>query len=170
MPSLKLASHLRRSHNEEVFESQLKRIRPDIKCEYEPETFVLFPNLPGTDGMIGAITYTPDYKLTFPNGKVMWVEVKGFARAADHIKDKLADWYITNKLKQGYIMATQFGSKRRGTWGWFRYSQSGVVSRIDKAIKNGTKLTVGKNKVDPKEMFNNLNDFWAWLKVWEEAE
>lgn len=162
MPSLKLKPWERRSRNEEQFEAELKK--RGISYEYEPETMVLMPSCNGTDGKIGSTTYTPDYKLTFPNGKVMWIEVKGFARAADLLKNKLADWYITNKRQQGYMMVSQFGTKSRGTWGWYRYSQCNVLSRIDKAIKKGVDMTVGKNKIDPRTV--HPDDFWTWLDKW----
>lgn len=164
MPSLKLKPWQRRSRNEEQFEAELKK--RNIKYTYEPRSFELMPNMKGTDGMIGAITYTPDFKLEFPNGKVLWVEVKGFARAADMIKDKLADWYITNKLGEGYIMVTQYGAIKRGTKDWFRYSQSNVLSRIDNAIKDGKTITVGKSQIDPYKMFDNQQNFWQWLEEW----
>lgn len=65
MPSVKLKPGERRSENERFFEAELKR--RGIVYEYEPTTFILMPAQQGTEGIIPAITYTPDYKLTINN-------------------------------------------------------------------------------------------------------
>lgn len=152
MPSVKLQPGQRRSENEIQFEAELKR--RGIQYEYEPETFTLMPTLEGTDGRIPAITYTPDYKITI-NGKVIWIEVKGFARGADLLINRLADWYFTKKRNEMYLMVSQFGSLETGTKGWYRYSQKGAVSNIKRGILKKT-IKWDKDKT-------SLRDLWTWL-------
>jgi hypothetical protein len=36
----------------------------------------------------GTVSYTPDFRLTYANGKQIWVEVKGFLKAQDKTKIK----------------------------------------------------------------------------------
>lgn len=153
MPSVKLAAGERRSLNEVQFEAELKR--RGIKYSYEPETFTLMPTQPGTDGRIPAITYTPDYRLEI-NGKILWIEVKGFARGADLLINRLADWYFTVKRKEAYLMVSQFGSWETGTKSWYRYSQKAAVSNIKRGI---LEKTIHWDKDNTK-----LKDLWTWLE------
>lgn len=149
---MKLQPGQRRSENEINFERELQK--RGIKYEYEPKTFVLMPTQEGTEGRIPAITYTPDYRIEL-NGKVIWVEVKGFARGADLLINRLADWYFTKKRNELYLMVSQFGSLETGTKGWYRYSQKAAVSNIKRGI---LKKTIHWDKNNTR-----LKDLWAWL-------
>lgn len=63
------------------------------KWEFEPHTFT-FPGVTR-----GAVCYTPDFRLTYPDGSTEWIEVKGWEKPADRGKwKKLRQYYPLVKL------------------------------------------------------------------------
>ena len=148
MPSIKLKPGQRRSQNEYNFESELKK--RNIKYEYEPETIIIFPEFRHYWGKVSPITYTPDYKLYY-NGRVIWVEVKGFARAEDFIKEKLAAKYFADK-GEIFTMVSNFGTYETGTKAFYRYNKRSVVTTAIRRIK------------DKKQVGTNIPTFWDELQ------
>lgn len=72
-----MRSKKRRSGFEELVEEALTKLKPDIKFEYEPESFEF----------VDTKTYTPDFKITGKRGKeVYYVEAKGWFDAGDRKK------------------------------------------------------------------------------------
>ena len=131
----KLKAGQRRSQTEREFEAGLNK--RGYTYEYEPKTFTMIPELTGTLGKISKTTYTPDFKI-MKNNKVIWIEVKGFARGADHLKFKLADWYFQKKGEE-FLVCGIFGTLKRGTKGTYSYSAKRQISRIEKQIDKGKK-------------------------------
>lgn len=158
MPTVKLEAWERRSRTERYFENELKK--RNIKYSYEPITVVLIPELKGTFGTHAATTYTPDFKLEI-DGKIIWVETKGFARARDHLIFKLADWFFT-KRGESYIVVGHFGAKTYGTRGFYRYKYKNVISRFDKWIKKGDKKVEELNL--PPTFFEELDELLDKIK------
>lgn len=66
----------------------------EVTCwEFEPHTFV-FSGISR-----GSVCYTPDFKITYPDGSVEWLEVKGWERSRDRTKWKrMASHYPSIKL------------------------------------------------------------------------
>ena len=133
MPTKKLAYGERRSLNEKQFEAELnKRF---IEYKYEPKTFTIIPPREGTFGLTSAVTYTPDFHIMY-KGTPIWIEVKGYARAEDLLKLKIADaWFKHNN--QLFVVVSQFGTQKSGTKGWYRYTKKGAVARAKSNILSG---------------------------------
>jgi len=78
-----------------------------VRYEYEPDTLALSERLPRKN----RCSYTPDYKVTLPNGAVEYHEVKGgFIEGDAYVKWK---WAIERYPQFVFILATK---QRKGKW------------------------------------------------------
>jgi hypothetical protein len=77
-----------------------------VRYEYEPDTLALSERLPKKN----RCSFTPDWKVTFPDGAVEYHEVKGFMEADAYIKLK---WAIERHPQFVFILATR---QRKGRW------------------------------------------------------
>jgi len=77
-----------------------------VRYEYEPDTLWLSERLPRKN----RCSFTPDYKVTLPDGSHEYHEVKGFMEADAYIKLK---WAIERFPQFAFILATR---QRKGRW------------------------------------------------------
>lgn len=76
------------------------------RYEFEPETLALSVRLPKRN----RCTYCPDYRVTLPDGRVEYHEVKGFLEEDAWVKFK---WACEKYPQFAFVMATR---QRKGKW------------------------------------------------------
>ena len=73
------------------YKDMLKR-REIVKLELQPK-FTLIPSFKGKDGKTEkSVNYTADFRLTYPDGNVKVIEVKGYKTRDYVIRRKLFKW------------------------------------------------------------------------------
>ena len=76
--------------------------------EYEPEKFELISKFRFQGKSYQAMTYTPDFKIYYPDGFIEYVEVKGHLTNEAKLKNKLFRWHLSNNNpKAGYIILSR---------------------------------------------------------------
>lgn len=88
------------------------RTHPNIKIEYEPQTFSFSPF-----GILsGTVSYTPDFRITV-GSKTLWIEVKGQMKPQDKTKIRRFKKYYPEEFKN--LVAITGGPKTKAT-GFFQ--------------------------------------------------
>ena len=75
-----------------VYKDMLKH-REIVKLELQPK-FTLIPSFKGRDGKTErSVCYTADFRLTYPDGRVVVVEVKGYKTRDYVLRRKMFKWF-----------------------------------------------------------------------------
>lgn len=102
-----------RSSYEANFYRWIKYSHTGAKIEYEPETFLFTP----FGIKRGTLSYMPDFRITYPNGDVVLVEVKGFLTTQDATKLRRFKKYYPDRFAQLQAMV---GSEKSKAYRFFR--------------------------------------------------
>lgn len=91
-----------------------------MEYKFQPETIILIEGFKGSLKNWKDSAYTPDFELTIEGVKVI-IEIKGFMRADNSLKHKLADLYYSAE-DTAYFVLKWKGKISDGTKGFYDYS------------------------------------------------
>lgn len=99
-----------------------KHVVKPTRIEYEPQTFTYTQF-----GIVrGTLSYTPDFKITYPDGNYKWFEVKGFLGSQDSAKMHRFKKYFPEEFIRLTVIVGRSKSK---TGDFFR--KLGVLKIVD---------------------------------------
>lgn len=101
-----------------------------IDGSFNEDTFVVHNAFNGSLKAFRDMRYTPDF-IFHHKGEIHVVEVKGFMRADNSIKHRLADQVFTNMGYKYHVLKYK-GSVKDGTKGFYDYSNANFDKFIDK--------------------------------------
>lgn len=122
-----------RSPDERFFAIELEK--RDIPYLYEPRSYTLIKGADTHYASYRDTTYTPDFSFVWGDRKII-VEIKGFARGDNSLRQKLADIYFNEQGIEYYVLRLK-GKIKDNTKGFYFYkdnTKAGIKSV--KAIKS----------------------------------
>lgn len=126
-----------RSPEERYFAIELEK--RNIPYLYEPQSYTLVKGANTHYASYRDTTYTPDFSFVWEDRKII-VEIKGYARGDNSLRQKLADIYFNEQGIEYYVIRLK-GKKKDNTKGFYFYkdkTQSGnkskraVLSQLDR--------------------------------------
>lgn len=126
------------SQDEAAYYLDLKEMKERgevVKFILQPK-LTLIPSYKKYGRTIAAITYTPDFLVIYPDGKEVYVDVKGFATDASILRKKIFD-YIYPELTLIWLVKNRaYGDK----YGWINEDElKKIISKNKKVSKEKLK-------------------------------
>lgn len=113
-------NEIKASEDEYIFAQRLNEL--GIDGNFNQDTFVVHNAFNGSLKAYRNATYTPDFIFHYKN-EIYVIEVKGFKRGDNSLKNRLADQVFTN-MGYKYFVLKWKGSVRQGTKGFYEYSNA----------------------------------------------
>ncbi len=117
-----------RSKDEKLFAKELEK--RNIPFQFEKRKFVLLEGKKTNYSNYRQSTYTPDFIFEYDN-RVIVVEIKGFSRGDNTLKNKLAD-YMINEEGMEYYVVKLAGTIKDNTRDFYFYKDKGRVKLKNK--------------------------------------